>query len=158
MTKYRYTKDPKKMMTAKELYDVIQNDYENIKEFLPCRTATYIEYEGGSTEALFWNEGGKKQKIFLPLEEGWYEVDENGIPNGEKSNISSSTARYLCRYQNDDFSGPVGLGLWWRSFFACYGVGDAWVEKIDDSTEVNSIVFAPEEIILNGVKYRRVSE
>lgn len=110
MTKYRYTKDPKKMMTAKQLYDAIQNDYENIKEFLPCRTATYIEYEAGNTEALFWNEGEEKQKIFLPLEDGWYEVDENGIPNGEKSHNSSPTARYLCRYQNDDFSGPVGLG------------------------------------------------
>lgn len=121
MTKYRYTEDVKKMMTAKELYDVIQKDFENIKDFLPCRTSSYLEYKAGSTEALFWNEGEEKTKIFLPLEDGWYEVDENVIPNGKKSGINNLKARYLFRYQNHDFSGPVGLGNgigfgWGRSF------------------------------------------
>lgn len=67
MTKYRYTEDVKKMMTAKELYDVIQKDFENIKDFLPCRTSSYLEYKAGSTEALFWNEGEEKLKYFYLL-------------------------------------------------------------------------------------------
>lgn len=142
MSKYRITKDPKKMMTSKELYEAIENDYDNIKDFLPCRTSTYLEYTAGSTNALIWNEGEtEKTKIYLPLQDGWYVTDEKyKIPNGEKSSSDNPKARYLARHQDRSFSGPVGLGYGIgyggrRGFYAfIYWSLDSGVEKIENNT------------------------
>lgn len=104
---YKQTENIKEMLTNAEVDDAIQNDYENIKKYLPCRTSTHITYKAGSTEALIWNEGEKKKtKIFLPNDDGWYLTDSKyGIPNGEKSSNSNPDARYLWRYQNKDYDG-----------------------------------------------------
>lgn len=139
--KYVRTTDVKKMLTNKQLDEAIENDWENIKDFLPCRTSTYIKYKAGSREAYIWNEGEEKEKIYLPLEDGWYIPDEKyGIPNGKKSTFDNLKARYLWRYQDKSFSGPVGFGYGFdgdggRSFNADVvwrdGSGVAFAEKID---------------------------
>lgn len=141
MSKYRITKDPKKMMTSKELYEAIENDYDNIKDFLPCRTSTYLEYTAGSTNALIWNEGEtEKTKIYLPLQDGWYVTDKKyKIPNGEKSNCNNLKAIYLARHQDRSFSGPVGMGNSIGSGRRDFGAYDGWsivsgVEKIENNT------------------------
>ena len=111
--KYEKTNDPKRMMTHAELDDAIKNDYENIKDFLPCRTATYLEYKAGGTEALVWNEGeNTRTRITLPLDNGWYLPDGNpfAIPNGRESTIDDPDALYLVRHQDREFRGPLGRG------------------------------------------------
>ena len=93
-SKYRKTSDAKEMMTNKEIDDAIENDWENIKDFLPCQTSTYVEYKAGATTALVWNEGEKtKTMINLPLGDGWYTPDmKYGIPNGKQSNYDDKNA------------------------------------------------------------------
>ena len=110
---YHETESVKEMMSNKELDEAIQNDYENIKKFLPCKTSTHLSYKTGSTKAYIWNEGEKKKtKINLPLNDGWYETDNKfGIPNGKPSNPSNPQARYLWRWQNRDFDGLLVRGF-----------------------------------------------
>jgi hypothetical protein len=152
--KYRKTNDPKKMMTAKELYDA-RDDYESIYEFFPCRSATYIEYEARATEAFIWTENNPKRiKVYLPPEDGWYLVDEHGIPNGEKSNRDNPNTLYLYRHQDRSFSGPLGRGYDWfvdggrRGVFARGDWSiDFGVEKIKDSI--------PKSVLLKWIDYRQ---
>lgn len=123
---YKQTENIKEMLTNAEVDDAIQNDYENIRKYLPCRTSTHITYNAGSTEAFIWNEGEKKKtKIFLPHEDGWYLTDSKyGIPNGEKSSNSNPNARYLWRWQNKDYDGLLVRGFGYddyvRRFVYCY--------------------------------------
>jgi len=139
MTKYRLTKDVSRMMTNKELDDVLQNDYEQyIKDigYGLVRTVTMIEYKAGETEALVWNDGEKeKTKIKLPLEDGWYFPDKiYGIPNGKKSKRENKNARYLGRIQNRNFCGSVDRGVGGRRGVVAFGDWSyvSGVEKINE--------------------------
>jgi|SRR5208283_3181163 len=107
--KYERTKDIKRMLTHPLLDKTIREDWENIKQFLPARTATSIRYERGAKTAKAWNEGGSETKIDLPLEDGWYVPDGNpfAIPNGKPSNRSDPAALYLVRHQDREFSGSL---------------------------------------------------
>lgn len=64
---------------------------------------------------MAWNEGGSETRIALPLNDGWYVPDDNpfAIPNGQPSNRDNPEALYLVRYQNRQFSGPLGRGYDW---------------------------------------------
>lgn len=110
---YEKTTDRDKIMTNKQLDSALMEDYENVKKFIDwwkgAITSTHIKYTAGSTTAYVWNEGEKeKTKIYFPLEDGWYLTDEKyGIPNGERVSKSNPLARYLWRYQNEDFEGLV---------------------------------------------------
>ena len=83
--------------------------YKQYKSAYWAWSGTHIQYESGSTTALVWNEGEKKKtKIFLPLNDGWYLVNNKyGIPNGEPSSESNPNARKLWRWQDRDYSGLV---------------------------------------------------
>ncbi len=83
--------------------------YKPYKSAYWAWTGTNIQYEKGSTTAYVWNEGEKKKtKIFLPLQDGWYLVNNKyGIPNGEPSQESNPKARKLWRWQDRDYSGLV---------------------------------------------------
>ncbi|MEW5996220.1 MAG: hypothetical protein AB1657_01345 [Candidatus Micrarchaeota archaeon] len=113
--KYERTADPRRMLTHKLLTEAIRTDWENVRRFLPARTATSIRYGKGATEAVAWDEGGKETKIYLPFENGWYVPDGNpfAIPNGRKSNKADPDALFLVRRQDERFSGPLGRGDRW---------------------------------------------
>ena len=115
--KYERTTDPKRMMTHALLNEAIRKDWDAIKAFLPARTATYIRYEKGATNAVAWNEGGKETKIPLPLQDGWYVPDGNlfRIPNGKPSVRDNPDALYLVRYQDREYGGPLGRGSGWSA-------------------------------------------
>ncbi|MDO8554745.1 MAG: hypothetical protein Q7S22_08100 [Candidatus Micrarchaeota archaeon] len=108
--RYEKTTDPKRMLTHAVLSEAIRRDWENIRSFLPARTATSLEYQAGARKAKAWNEGEGKISIDLPLEDGWYVPDGNpfAIPNGQKTNAENPDALYLYRHQDRSFSGPVG--------------------------------------------------
>lgn len=111
--KYEQTRDPKRMLTHKLLNEAIRNDWENIRGFLPARTATSIRYEKGARRAVAWNESEAEVSIDLPLKDGWYLSDGNpfAIPNGRESDPSNPDALHLWRYQDRSYSGPVGRGV-----------------------------------------------
>ncbi len=104
------------------------DEWKKEKQMYPCWTGTHIQYKAGAATALVWNEGEKKTKIKLPLQDGWYLPDKKyGIPNGEKSDSSNPAARYLWRYQDRDFNGLVarrygGWFDWYRRYVYCYYV------------------------------------
>jgi hypothetical protein len=108
-------------------------------------TGTHIKYNAGEAKALIWSEGKKPKEIVLPLENGWYLPDENGIPNGEKSNSLNQNARYLWRYSRSNFEGLVVRwsdfdGYYWRGVGCiCYGDSRcgvvAWKSGKEKTTE-----------------------
>jgi hypothetical protein len=151
--KYRHTNDKSKWMSNAEIDDAIENDWENIKDYLPCLTSTMISYKAGSTEALIWNIGDKKKtKIKLPLEDGWYlannkwkipngaETDKWKILNGAETDSSNPDARFLCRCQDGDFR-----GLLWRG----YGFNDDVRRHVVFLYDPPSIRFGVEKINQN---------
>lgn len=105
----------KDMLTNAEMDWLIQNRYNEIKKCLPAWTATHISYKAGAREALIWNEGEKKKtKINLPLYDGWYLPDKKyGIPNGKASDSGNPKARYLWRWQDQDYDGLLLRWLDW---------------------------------------------
>ncbi|MFH1520629.1 MAG: hypothetical protein ABID61_03225 [Candidatus Micrarchaeota archaeon] len=111
--KYEKTTDPRRMMIHAVLSEAIRTDWENVRGFLPARTATLLIYERGATKAKAHNEGEAEVSIDLPLKDGWYVPDGNpfAIPNGKASNRDNPDALYLYRYQDRSFSGPLGRGL-----------------------------------------------
>lgn len=123
--KYEKTTDPKRMLTNSVLTEVIRRDWESIKGFLPCRTATSIQYNAGATKAIAWNEGENPTSIDLPLNDGYYVPDGNpyAIPNGKESNRRDPEALYLVRHQDRDYSGPLGRGYYWGDGGGRRGVG-----------------------------------
>lgn len=73
----------KRMPTNKEIDDVLQSrETEKYTALFPCWTGTYVEYEGEDCKVT---ENGKKTKMKLPLEVGFYEQDKFGIPSGKPS-------------------------------------------------------------------------
>lgn len=110
--KYERTNDPRRMLAHKPLNEAIRTDWDNIRVFLPARTATSIRYEKGAGKAVAWNEGESEVSINLPLRDGWYLPDGNpfAIPNGRESNPSNPDALHLWRYQDRRYNGPVGRG------------------------------------------------
>ena len=91
--------------TMMELHQVIRkNGVDKYMPALPAATSTHLEYKAGATTGFAWNEGEKKTKIPLPLNDGWYLVDKKfGIPNGKKSDSSNPEACYFSRFQDRDF-------------------------------------------------------
>ena len=75
--KYEKTTDPRRMMTHAVLNEAIRTDWENVRGFLPARTATLLIYKGGATKAKARNEGEAEVSIDLPLKDGWYVPDGN---------------------------------------------------------------------------------
>jgi hypothetical protein len=55
--KYEKTTDPRRMMNHAVLSKAILTDWENVRGFLPARTATSLSYKAGATKAQAWNEG-----------------------------------------------------------------------------------------------------
>ena len=103
-------------------------------QYADCRpywVGTKMKYAKKATKAQVWNEGEKPTKVSLPLEDGWYLTDKHGIPNGAKSNKDNPEARYLWRYRNSSFDGPLirRSGVWGFDFrrFVVAGCGDAAV-------------------------------
>ncbi len=143
--KYEETMDPRRMLTHKLLNEAIRNDWENVRGFLPARTATSMRYDGGATKAKAWNEGESEVSIDLPLQNGWYVPDGNqfAIPNGRKSSSYDPDALHLVRHQYDKFSGSLVRG------FSCFGsAGDERIVYADywsgDSGGV-ALIGRPEE-------------
>ena len=102
------------MMTHSLLTEVIRTDWESIKGFIPCRTATYVGYKAGARTARAWNEGEDPIGIDLPRKDGYYVPDGNpfAIPNGRPSTSDDPEALYLVRHQDSEYSGPVGRGIY----------------------------------------------
>lgn len=123
IVQYERTNDKGRMLTSGPIAQAIiaavtrkfrnQEPESNIFEVLPVRAATSMEYEAGAKRAQIWNEGGNKETIDLPLEDGWRKSDGNpfGVPNGKPSTHDDPEALYLYRHQNRKFSGPVCLGV-----------------------------------------------
>jgi len=117
-----------RLPTNLELDAHLQGDeWKKEKQMYPCWTGTHIRYKAGATKAEVWNEGEKKKtKVSLPLNDGWYLPDAKyGIPNGEKSSADNPKARYLWRYQHEDFAGLVARRYYrWndrvRRYVLCY--------------------------------------
>lgn len=104
------------LLTNKEHDKLLQSkDAKKYADCYPAWTGTHIKYKSGLTDAEVWNEGETKHtKIYLPLKDGWYLVDNDyGIPNGEPSSSSNPKARYLWRWQDRDFDGLVPRGYGW---------------------------------------------
>jgi len=128
--RYERTTDLKRMLTSSELVEAFikavraeltgNKPETNILAVLPARAATSMRYDKGAESAVVWNEGGKEEKITLPLEGGWRKSDGNsfGVPNGAPSSIEDPEALYLCRHQDGAFSGAVGFGI---GYFGCRG-------------------------------------
>jgi hypothetical protein len=94
--------------TLKRVNEAMLRFHDKLKPALPCWTSTHIKYEAGATEAEIWNEGGKPEKIFFPLKDGWYLPDKKyGIPNGKPSNSDNPNALYLWRWQDKSYNGFV---------------------------------------------------
>jgi hypothetical protein len=112
--------------------DLMSIPYDQIKDCLPARSKTWIQYKNGETKALIWNEGDKKkEEIDFPLKDGWYLCDKKwGIPNGEKSNSSNPEARYLWRWQDRDYNGLLVRDDYfddgWRVVYASIGPDDCF--------------------------------
>jgi hypothetical protein len=126
---YERTKELKRMLTHRELNEAIRTDWENVREVLPARTATSIEYQARATKAIAWDHGGKKVSIDLPLQDGWYVPDGNpfDIPNGRQSCAENSDALYLVRDQERAYSGPVDRGVDFDDRWECtVGACDGW--------------------------------
>ncbi|MFH1260802.1 MAG: hypothetical protein ABII39_02595 [Candidatus Micrarchaeota archaeon] len=136
--RFERTTDPKRMLTHALLNEAIQKHFGDVVHCLPAITSTSIEYKAGATKAKARNEAESVVSIDLPLQNGWYVPDGNpfAIPNGSKSTSDDSNALYLVRYQDRDFSGPLGRGDWvddnrGRDVDACYGwSGDSGVALV----------------------------
>lgn len=132
---YERTSEVGRMLTSGQLAQAIkdavkrqfarQEPETNIFDVLPARAATSMRYDKCARTAMVCNEGGKEEKLDLPLEDGWRKSDGNpfGVPNGAPSNKGDPDALYLYRHQNNSFNGPVGFGYGWddgrgRVFFA----------------------------------------
>ena len=113
--RFERTTDPKRMLTHALLNEAIQKHFGDVVHCLPAITSTSIEYKAGATKAKARNEAESVVSIDLPLQNGWYVPDGNpfAIPNGSKSTSDDSNALYLVRYQDRDFSGPLGRGIDW---------------------------------------------
>jgi len=121
---YERTNELGRMLTSGQLAQAIRNEVKrqfarqepetNILDVLPARAATSMRYDKRATTAVICNEGGKEEKIDLPLEDGWRKSDGNpfGVPNGAPSTKNDPDALYLYRRQTYSFSGPVGFGVW----------------------------------------------
>jgi hypothetical protein len=99
----------KPILRLTEWDKIVQNDAQR-KEFYaytPAWTGTHMKYKKGETKAQIWRRGEKPKTIPLPLNDGWYVMGKDGIPNGEKSDSSNPNARYLYRYQDRDYEGLV---------------------------------------------------
>jgi len=144
---YERTTDSKMMFTHALLNEAIRSDWKNIKSFLPCRTATYIEYKAGATEAMAWNEGERPTRIYLPLKSGFYVPDGNpyAIPNGKPSHIKvDSEALYLMRDPDGEFSGPlVRIGGWFGSYRFAVDASGGW-------SKASGVALEPQKFVLFG--------
>lgn len=70
-------------------------------------TSMRMKYGKGATEAEVQIVGEKPEKIFLPLNDGWYTMKSHGLPNGEKSTSENPKARWFYRWQDKAFEGLV---------------------------------------------------
>lgn len=144
--RYERTTDPRRMLTHKLLHEAIRKDWEDIRGFLPARTATYLEYRARARKAQAWNEGEGQVTIDLPLNDGWYVPDGNpfALPNGRKSSADDPEALYLVRHQDIPFSGPVGRDY---DFFDGRGVG-----AFDDWSKASGVALVGREAVEPQVK------
>ncbi|MFA5158061.1 MAG: hypothetical protein WC451_02650 [Patescibacteria group bacterium] len=83
---------------------------EKYKDCLPARSGTRIKYKAHAQEAIIKHPDQEEKTIYFPLEDGWYEVGEDGIPNGKPSSESNPKALYLSRWQDRDYVGLVARG------------------------------------------------
>lgn len=93
--------------------DILQDDERRQKyyDFWPAWTGTKLSYKKGEEKAILREWGKKPRPIYLPLKDGYYEVDEKtGIPNGKPSQESNKKARYLYRWQDRDWEGLLARG------------------------------------------------
>ena len=101
-----------RLLTNKEMDAILQDKklYDKYYRFLPCWTGTRVEYKGTECTVI---ENGKTTKMKIPENDGWYEVNELGLPFGKPSNSENPKARYLWR--RSEYSGLVARdwdGYW----------------------------------------------
>lgn len=92
---------------------ILQNDELRQKyfDYWPAYTSDTLSYNKGETKAKHTQWGKKPKPIYLPLKDGFYQVDKlTGIPNGKPSNSDDKDARYLYRLQNEDWRGLLARG------------------------------------------------
>lgn len=108
-----------RLATNKELDEELQSGKVNPDDF-PCWSGTFVEYKGEDCTVI---ENGKKSKIKLPLNNGWYEQDKFGIPSGKPSDSKNPNARYLWRLKENKC--PVARVYLWlgdgRRYVLLYG-------------------------------------
>ena len=85
-----------RLLTNKEIDAILQDKklYDEYYAFLPCWTGTRVEYKGTDCKVI---EHGKTHRMKMPEKDGWYEVNEFGLPFGKPSESSNPNARYLWR-------------------------------------------------------------
>ena len=150
--RFERTTDPKRMLTHALLNEAIQKHFGDVVHCLPAITSTSIEYKAGATKAKARNEAESVVSIDLPLQNGWYVPDGNpfAIPNGSKSTSDDSNALYLVRYQDRDFSGPLGRGGDW------YGLdGRRYVDACAGWSSVSGVALVGREATAPMVEVSR---
>ncbi len=97
---------------ARTLQKITADDklWEEYEDCFPCRSGTKISYKEGASTAIIQHPGEKPKKIKFPLNDGYYKVGKDGIPNGAISDSSDKKARYLSRWQDRDYEGLVVRG------------------------------------------------
>ena len=112
--RYERTRELSRMLTSGSIAEAIIKEVKKIcrtttgnKYFdvLPVKAATSMRYDKGARTATAWNDGGKEERIDLPLEGGWRISDGNpfGVPNG-KPNHDDPNALYLILSETVNFA------------------------------------------------------
>jgi hypothetical protein len=102
--------------------DLIMQDSElreKFYDFWPLWTSTKVEMSGTHCKIT---ENGLMVEKEIPAVDGWYEVDEFGLPFGKPSDSSNPDARYLWR--KDVYLGLVARGYYGRFVYANYDDDD----------------------------------
>ncbi|MEK6982304.1 MAG: hypothetical protein AABX38_05210 [Candidatus Micrarchaeota archaeon] len=180
--RYERTRELSRMLTSGSIAEAIIKEVKrkfaeqpletNIFDVLPVKAATSMRYDKGARTATAWNDGGKEERIDLPLEGGWRISDGNpfGVPNGKPSNHDDPNALYLILSETVNFSGPIGLGFSWggrvgkRNFFAD---GSWWDDSGMALVNLASSVFGlealssikdPQKLRENAAQLRQTAE
>lgn len=95
----------KQKLERLDIKDLMAIPYEEIKDYLPCRSNNMVSYKKGETHAYLWRLGSKKKKrVPFPLPDGCYVIGPDGIPNG-KPLEDDGIRRKLWRWQDRDWEG-----------------------------------------------------
>lgn len=119
-----------RILTNKEADEILQDKKlrEKFKDAFPCWTSTLVDYDG---EECTITEGKMRKEIIMPCTNGWYEMDEFGLPFGKASNEENKNARYLWRSNKNNAPLVCGSGNNWsrygrRGIDAIYGANSAF--------------------------------